>query len=287
MKKAIIISTVIFLISLTSAGIALSVRSKKPNLQTPTANLECQVKEITFYYLDQCEWCNKTKTEGILDKIENLGIKINKINAAIGPVKDKFTGVPTFVINGKVYEGYRPFDELKTLLGCTVQNDQTAQNPNQNENYPPPVQSISPSPILVPSITPQTNNDPSTQTQVLPSQDQNPNPDSSSSNINQNNSNTISPSPQALSLQTIKMDASSSGYKPNYFKVKAGIPVRWEITDTGTSGCTKAIIANGLFDGQISLNPGQVSIKEFTPTKAGKYQFSCWMGMITGIIEVE
>lgn len=86
--------------------------------------------------------------------------------------------------------------------------------------------------------------------------------------------------------QVIKMEASSSGYSPNYFKVTAGVPVRWEITDTGTSGCTNAVIAKGLFSGSISLTPGQTSIKEFTPTKPGKYKFSCWMGMVSGTIEV-
>jgi plastocyanin len=86
--------------------------------------------------------------------------------------------------------------------------------------------------------------------------------------------------------QVIKMNASSNGYTPNYFKVKAGVPVRWEINDTGTSGCTNAIISRSLFDGQIDLTPGQVSVKEFTPEKAGKYKFSCWMGMISGTIEV-
>lgn len=86
--------------------------------------------------------------------------------------------------------------------------------------------------------------------------------------------------------QVLRMNANSSGYSPNSFKVKAGIPVRWEITDTGTSGCTNAVISRGLFDGQISLTPGQVSVKEFTPNKPGKYKFSCWMGMVTGTIEV-
>lgn len=86
--------------------------------------------------------------------------------------------------------------------------------------------------------------------------------------------------------QIIKMGASASGYLPNYFKVRAGVPVVWEITDTGTSGCTNAVISKGLFDGQISLTPGQVSTKEFTPEKAGKYKFSCWMGMVSGVIEV-
>lgn len=86
--------------------------------------------------------------------------------------------------------------------------------------------------------------------------------------------------------QVLKMEASSVGYDPNYFKIRVGVPVRWEITDTGTSGCTNAIISKSLFDGSIDLTPGQVSIKEFTPKKAGRYKFSCWMGMVSGIIEV-
>jgi len=86
--------------------------------------------------------------------------------------------------------------------------------------------------------------------------------------------------------QILKMEASSSGYKPNYFKVKAGIPARWEIVDKGTSGCTNAVISRSLFEGEIRLTPGQTSVKEFTPTKPGKYKFSCWMGMISGAIEV-
>lgn len=86
--------------------------------------------------------------------------------------------------------------------------------------------------------------------------------------------------------QVLRMNASSSGYSPKSFKVKTGVPVRWEITDTGTSGCTNAVVSKGLFDGQIDLTPGQTSVKEFTSAKAGKYKFSCWMGMITGSIEV-
>jgi sulfite exporter TauE/SafE/copper chaperone CopZ len=86
--------------------------------------------------------------------------------------------------------------------------------------------------------------------------------------------------------QILKMQASSSGYSPSYLKVRAGIPVKWEIQDIGTSGCTNAVISRNLFDGEIALTPGQTSIKEFTPTKTGKYRFSCWMGMISGTIEV-
>ncbi|MDI6800367.1 MAG: sulfite exporter TauE/SafE family protein [Actinomycetota bacterium] len=86
--------------------------------------------------------------------------------------------------------------------------------------------------------------------------------------------------------QVIEMEAFSYEYSPSYFRVRAGVPVRWEIADRGTSGCTNAIISNGLFEGEIPLSPGQVSTKEFTPLKVGRYKFSCWMGMVSGVIDV-
>jgi len=86
--------------------------------------------------------------------------------------------------------------------------------------------------------------------------------------------------------QVIKMTASGSEDSPNYFKVRAGVPVRWEITGANSLGCNGAIISTSLFSGAVNLTPGQVSVKEFTPQKAGKYRFSCTMGMITGIMEV-
>ena len=107
-----------------------------------------------------------------------------------------------------------------------------------------------------------------------------------SANNNGGNGNKEGLPPIINGKQVIKMDASASGYSPNYFKVKVGVPVRWEITDKGTSGCTNAVISNSLFSGSIDLTPGQTSVKEFTPQKAGKYKFSCWMGMVSGIMEV-
>jgi len=86
--------------------------------------------------------------------------------------------------------------------------------------------------------------------------------------------------------QVIKMIASGSGDSPNYFKVKVGVPVRWEITASNSLGCNGAIISNNLFDRAIDLTPGQVSVKEFTPQTPGTFVFSCIMGMIRGTIEV-
>lgn len=89
-------------------------------------------------------------------------------------------------------------------------------------------------------------------------------------------------------VQLIKMDASASGYSPNNFQIKAGQKVRWEITDKGTSGCTNGVISKSLIGNDvINLVPGTTSVKEFTaPTIAGNYRFSCWMGMISGSIQV-
>jgi sulfite exporter TauE/SafE/copper chaperone CopZ/plastocyanin len=86
--------------------------------------------------------------------------------------------------------------------------------------------------------------------------------------------------------QILKMNASSSGYDPANLKVRVGIPVRWEITDTGTSGCTNAVIARDFLSAPVNLTPGKTSIAEFTPQAIGSYRFSCWMGMVRGSIEV-
>lgn len=89
-------------------------------------------------------------------------------------------------------------------------------------------------------------------------------------------------------VQVIKMDASASGYSPSNFTIKAGQKVRWEITDKGTSGCTNGVISKSLIGNDvINLVPGTTSVKEFiAPTTPGTYRFSCWMGMVSGTMQV-
>lgn len=104
--------------------------------------------------------------------------------------------------------------------------------------------------------------------------------------INSKQDSTFTDTTQAGGKQIIEMSATAGGYEPDYIKVKINQPVEWRITDNGASGCTNAVIAKDFFDGEIRLSPGQTSVKTFTPTKTGKFRFSCWMGMATGIIEV-
>ncbi len=106
------------------------------------------------------------------------------------------------------------------------------------------------------------------------------------SNVNGNQIQQGDLPPIVNGKQVIKMSASSRGYSPSTFKIRAGMPVRWEITNAGVSGCTKAIVSQSLFSGQIDIGEGIV-VKEFTaPTKPGTYSFSCWMGMVWGEMQV-
>lgn len=89
----------------------------------------------------------------------------------------------------------------------------------------------------------------------------------------------------AASQQIMSMEASAYGYSPTSFTVQAGVPVRWEINNTGASGCTNSVIARGLIDGAVSLRKG-LNVIEFTPQERGSFAFSCWMGMVGGTINV-
>jgi uncharacterized protein len=83
---------------------------------------------------------------------------------------------------------------------------------------------------------------------------------------------------QLSDVQLMQMEATAYGYYPTKFALQSGVPVRWEIYDSGTTGCTNAIIARGLIDGSIRLSPG-LNVYEFTPQKPGVYKATCWMGM--------
>src|SRR3989339_2120582 len=71
-------------------------------------------------------------------------------------------------------------------------------------------------------------------------------------------------------IQVVKMTASYSGYSPIQIKIKAGIPVKWEITTSGNAGCASALVAPQLFSDMVSLTPDSTTTKEFVaPTTPG------------------
>lgn len=86
------------------------------------------------------------------------------------------------------------------------------------------------------------------------------------------------------STQTINMDVSKTGFSPNEFTLRKGIPVKWAINAKELTACNKVIIVPqyGL---EIHLQPG-VQMIEFTPAEVGVVSWSCWMGMIPGTFTV-
>lgn len=80
--------------------------------------------------------------------------------------------------------------------------------------------------------------------------------------------------------QEIKMDVLRSGWSPDNFILKKGVPVKWIINGKEITGCNRAIQVPKLglnFD----IKQGVQTI-EFTPTETGTIPWSCWMGMIQG-----
>lgn len=79
---------------------------------------QCKTSQMIFYYLDTCSACQEFKKSGTIEKLEKLGVKIQKVNAATGPIRHKFETVPTFVIGDNIYSDALSFEQLSKILGC-------------------------------------------------------------------------------------------------------------------------------------------------------------------------
>lgn len=86
--------------------------------------------------------------------------------------------------------------------------------------------------------------------------------------------------------QVIEMEVTEYGvYAPDVLRVKQGIPVRWQIYGADFMGCASSLVMPA-FKIQKALRPGFNEVT-FTPTKTGKFTFSCSMGMVRGTMIVE
>ena len=82
--------------------------------------------------------------------------------------------------------------------------------------------------------------------------------------------------------QSIYMEVLETGYSPNRFILRKGIPVKLVIDVKELTECNRVILVPqyGL---TIKLKPG-MQVFEFTPTETGEVvvPWSCWMGMLHG-----
>lgn len=84
-------------------------------------------------------------------------------------------------------------------------------------------------------------------------------------------------------IQEITMTVDGSGFTPNRFYVKKNVPVKWIIKGEAINPCNNAIAIPALNKEQ-TIKSGE-NIIEFTPGDKD-INFSCWMGMIKGTINV-
>ncbi len=76
------------------------------------------------------------------------------------------------------------------------------------------------------------------------------------------------------------------GYSPAVVRVRAGRPVRLEFYRDETSGCTEEVVLPD-FGIRTFLPPHRTTPVEFTPERAGSYEFTCGMGMVRGRVIAE
>jgi plastocyanin domain-containing protein len=84
-------------------------------------------------------------------------------------------------------------------------------------------------------------------------------------------------------IQEITMTVDGSGFTPNQFYIKKGVPVKWIIKGDSINPCNNAIVIPAL-NIERTLKSGE-NITEFTPGDKD-INFSCWMGMIKGSFKV-
>ncbi|MEK6913431.1 MAG: sulfite exporter TauE/SafE family protein [Nanoarchaeota archaeon] len=81
-------------------------------------------------------------------------------------------------------------------------------------------------------------------------------------------------------IQKVNMNVDASGYNPNSFVLKNGVPVEWIVDVKQLTGCNQELVMNA-YGINVNLKQGLNTIK-FTPNKVGTIQFSCGMGMLRG-----
>lgn len=85
--------------------------------------------------------------------------------------------------------------------------------------------------------------------------------------------------------QQVVIDVKNNGYSPRQIQVKAGVPVQLTVRTNDVYSCASSFVLKA-FNVQFQLGPTDSKTVAFTPTQAGKYAFTCSMGMYTGVLEV-
>lgn len=86
-------------------------------------------------------------------------------------------------------------------------------------------------------------------------------------------------------VQKVAMQVLQTGYSPNRFQVRQGIPVELTLNSKDVYTCASAFVFRE-FGLSANLKPTDARTFTFTPTKKGRFTYSCSMGMYSGVMEV-
>lgn len=86
-------------------------------------------------------------------------------------------------------------------------------------------------------------------------------------------------------VQVVDIQVFPNGYNPNSVKVKAGIPIKMNLTTTGGYGCTSAFVMPQLGIRQRLQRESTTTI-DIPAQDPGKLTWTCSMGMYFGLLEV-
>ena len=91
---------------------------------------------------------------------------------------------------------------------------------------------------------------------------------------------------QVNGVQVVDLTISGGEYRPASFTVRAGMPVRLNVTRDDKPGCGDTlVIPSQKVTKEIPVN--RVTTIEFTPAKAEDLEFTCGMNMMRGKIVVQ
>ncbi len=98
------------------------------------------------------------------------------------------------------------------------------------------------------------------------------------------------PEPEEAPASEPEVQKIASKLSPGMYPeitVKKGIPVEWTISagKRAVNGCNEVFIVPD-YNLEVALHPGD-NVVSFTPDQAGDVGYSCWMGMIQGVIHVQ
>jgi len=89
----------------------------------------------------------------------------------------------------------------------------------------------------------------------------------------------------AKGTQKVTINVTSSGYSPRNLAVKAGVPVELTLKSGEVYSCASYFVFPE-FGIKTQLKQNDLQTFKFTPTKKGRFTYSCSMGMYTGVMEV-